>query len=101
MDVINAISKVRFASAKPQRVHLTRGESCVVEMICMEAGQAIHGIRGAWTYYVVTGAARVEAGTQKGDLSAGQMAAAGAEEPHSLANAGGGRLICLAIGPAS
>jgi quercetin dioxygenase-like cupin family protein len=99
MDVINAIAKVRFASAKPQRVHLTRGESCAVEMVCMEAGQAIHGIRGAWAYYVVTGTARVEAGDKNGELAAGQMAAAEGGETHSLANAGDGRLICLAIGP--
>jgi len=99
MDVINAIAKVRFASARPQRVHLVRGATCVVELICMEAGQAIQGIRGQWVYYVVMGSAAVRSGDETGELSAGQVAATDGAQPHGLSNAGEGRLVCLAVGP--
>jgi mannose-6-phosphate isomerase-like protein (cupin superfamily) len=72
----------------------------VIEMICMEAGQAIQGIRGPWAYYVVMGAAVVRSGGEAGELSAGQVVATDGAQPHGLSNAGEGRLVCLAVGPA-
>lgn len=100
MDVVHAISKVRFATARPQRVRLSRNDAYVVEMLCMEAGQEIDATAGPWTYYVVMGTARLTAGASAGDVAAGQIAATEPDEHHTLANAGEGRLVCLAIAPA-
>ena len=98
MDLIHAISKVRFASARPQRVHLTRNGSYLVELLCMEVGQQAKTTSGTWTYYVVAGTAKLTAGGQTCELTPGQAAATDADEVHAVANAGEGRLICLAIG---
>ena len=98
MDVVNAIAKVRFASARPQRVHLARNDAYHVEMLCMEAGQETKVTDGPWIYYVVTGTAKVAAGAQSGELSPGQAVTTGSQEVHTVANAGDGRLVCLAIG---
>lgn len=98
MDIVNAVSKVRFASARPQRVHLAKSESQLVELVCLEAGQEVRVTTGPWVYYVVAGAARLTCPDGQGDLSPGQLACLGPEETHTLANAGEGRLICLALG---
>lgn len=98
MDAVYAISKVRFASARPQRVRLTRNDSYAVEMLCMEAGQDAKVTSGPWTYYVVMGAATLTGPEGSVDLTPGQMATTDAKERHTLANAGEGRLVCLAIG---
>jgi len=98
MDIVNAISKVRFASARPQRVHIARNDNYLVEVLCMEAGQETKVTDGPWTYYVVMGTARIAAGGRAGELSPGQTVTTGPEEVHALANAGEGRLVCLAIG---
>jgi len=100
MDIIPAISKVRFASARPQCVHLARNSSYVVDMLCMEAGQEAKITAGAWTYYVVMGTAKLTGAGGSSELSAGQMATTEADETHTLANAGEGRLVCLAVGSA-
>jgi len=100
MDVMNAIAKVRFASARPQRVFLARNATYTVEMLCMEAGQETQGAGGPSTYYVVMGAARITTANGANELSAGQTAVTEPDEAHTLANAGEGRLVCLAVGPA-
>jgi quercetin dioxygenase-like cupin family protein len=98
MDVVNAIAKVRFGSAKPQRVQLRKGPRGPIDLLCMEPGQRLKAEGGRWAYYVVTGTARVEAGGAATDLSAGQLALTEAGEGHTLCAAGEQRLICLAIG---
>ncbi|MGB2821908.1 MAG: cupin domain-containing protein [Phycisphaerae bacterium] len=98
MDIVHAISKVRFATARPQCVHLTRNDSYLVDMLCMEAGQEAKTTSGAWAYYVVMGTARLTCAGGSAELSAGQMATAGPDETHTIANAGEGRLVCLAVG---
>jgi quercetin dioxygenase-like cupin family protein len=98
MEVINAISKVRFASARPQRVSLARDDACVIEMLCMEPGQQARVSSGAWTYYVVTGSARITAEGLASDLPPGQAASTRPGETHTVANAGEARLVCLAVG---
>jgi mannose-6-phosphate isomerase-like protein (cupin superfamily) len=98
MDVVNAVSKVRFATARPQRVHLAKGDSQLVELICLEAGQEVRVATGPWVYYVVAGTARLVCPDAEGTLGPGQLACLGATEPHTLANGGEARLICLALG---
>ena len=98
MDTVNAVSKVRFASARPQRVHLARNDSQLVEMICLEQGQQTQVATGPWVYYVIAGTAKLVSAGQEGMLAPGHLACLGAAEPHTVANAGEGRLICLALG---
>ena len=78
MDTVNAVSKVRFASARPQRVHLAGNESQLVELLCLEPGQETKTTTGPCVYYVV--------------------ACLGPQEPHTLTSTGEDRLICLALG---
>ena len=101
MNVVHAISKVRFASARPQRVHLSSNDAWTVEMLCMEAGQKTEVASGSRTYYVVMGTAKLTAGEESADLSAGQVACLQADERHTMINVGEGRLVCLAVAPAS
>ena len=95
MDVSNAISKVRFASARPQRVLLTK--SIVVELICMEPGQKLKSVKGPCIYYVVTGTATLTAGGKERGVPTGQMGIAEADESHAVSNRQELRLVCLAI----
>jgi len=97
MDIVNAVSKVRFATARPQRVHLAKGAGQLVEMICLEAGQEVTVASGPWVYYVVAGTARLVSAGGQGTLGPGHLACLGAQEPHTVSNAGEGRLICLAL----
>ena len=98
MEVINAIAKARFASAKAQCVPLHKSGSQQTELLCMEPGQELKVSRGRWLYYVVKGRARVVAGDCDQELAAGQIAAAADGERHSVHNAGEQRLVCLAVG---
>jgi len=97
MNLVNAIAKVRFGSVKAQRVQIHKGKALLVELLCMEPGQDVRGDSGEWRDYVITGTAEVASGGSGRSLSTGHFAAAGADEPHTVANAGEGRLICLAI----
>ncbi len=99
MERHNAIAKVRFASARAQRVHLWRADGCVVELLCMEVGQETRVTSGAWCYYVATGTAELRAGGGAERLAPGQMGTTEPDEEHTLANAGEGRLVCLAVTP--
>ena len=99
MEMVNAIAKVRFASARPQHVHLFRREHYEAQLICMESGQQAKVTAGPWTYYVITGRMRLEGAGESVELGPGQIAATGPSERHSLVNTGEERLVCLAIGP--
>jgi mannose-6-phosphate isomerase-like protein (cupin superfamily) len=96
MEIVNAISKVRFASTGPQHIHLARGNSFRVDLLCMEVGQKSLPATGPCAYYVVAGSALVTA-VKPHQLPAGQLAELGPGEAHTIANAGQGRLICLVI----
>jgi quercetin dioxygenase-like cupin family protein len=98
MDLVNAIAKVRFASASPQRVSLHKGQSLNIDMLCMENGQEIRVHGGEWAYYVVAGVATVSAGGLSVKVPMGQLSATAPDEPHMLANADEDRLVCLAFG---
>ena len=120
MKIVNAISKVRFASTEPQHIHLARGNSFRVDLLCMEVGQKDHPATGPCAYYVVAGSAMLTTGgsahstpsagsgqagsgqakltvSEPHQLPAGQLAELGPGEAHTIANAGQGRLICLMI----
>lgn len=97
MDFVDAIAKVRFASARAQRVGLCRGGPLTVDLLCMEPGQDMNVSSGRWLYYVIKGQAKV-VGDGEAVVSAGQMAATGPEEAHNIANVAEQRLVCIAIG---
>lgn len=96
MEIVNAISKVRFTSAKPQRSQLHKQRGLQVELLCMEPGQKVQARRGQWTYYVITGEATIT-GKDTSALPTGQLAAGAPDEKHTIANTGEQRLVCLAI----
>lgn len=98
MDTVNAISKARFASARPQRVQLQADEALNLELLCLEPGQNVSANDGKWVYYVVAGKATVQIGQQKKhELGTGHLAVSAAGERHTVTNAGETRLICLAV----
>lgn len=97
MDVSNAIARVRFATVKPQRVHLNRTDHSDEELICMEAGQSIHADQDTWSYYVIMGSAVASAGKQSEPLSPGSFLAMKKDEAHTITNTNDSRLVLLAI----
>ena len=96
MDLVNAIAKARFSTAKAQRVHLFAGEDLRVELLCLEPGQEARIEAGQWVYYVVTGSARL-VGASEGELAAGHVGASGADEAHTVRCVGEQRLVCIAV----
>lgn len=101
MDAVNAIAKVRFASAKPQTVHLHKGRRLSADLLCMEPGQKLEVAASERIYYVVTGAATLRGGDAEKALPAGQLAATAPDEPHGITNTGSQRLVCVVIRGAS
>jgi mannose-6-phosphate isomerase-like protein (cupin superfamily) len=97
MDAVNAIAKVRFASAKPQTVHLHKGGRLAADLLCMEGGQKLEVAASERLYYVVTGAAVLRGGGRETPLPAGQLAATASDEPHQIANPGAQRLVCVVV----
>ena len=98
MDVINAIAKVRFSSARSQRVQLTHGEPLAAELLCLEPGQKRKIDSGAWCYYIVTGTATVLADGEEIHLPTGQFTSTEKDQTHQIANDAENRLVCLAVG---
>jgi len=98
METLNAIAKVRFSSARPQRVQLYKAGGLLAELLCLEPGQKLSATGGQWTYYVITGQATLTCHGRPADLPTGQFAAVEPDEKHTLAAAGEKRLICLAVG---
>ncbi len=98
MDITNAIAKVRFSSARPQRVHLNRDDELSAELLCIEPGQQFNIDSGQWVYYVITGAGTISADGTTTSLETGHTAASRFDEAHSLINSSEQRLICLAVG---
>ncbi len=101
MDIVNAISKVRFASTGPQNIHLARTDAYRIDLLCMETGQASRTAAGPCAYYVIAGSAKLttksSAGQDERPLPAGQIADLAPNEAHVLTNVGEGRLICLVV----
>lgn len=101
MDVVNAISKVRFGSAKPQRIQLAKAGEFLAQMLCMEPQQQFTVRKGEWTYYVVTGSAEVTADGQTTPVATGQLAASAPGEVHTVSATGDHRMVCIVFGHAS
>ena len=100
MQVVNAISKVRFSAGKPQHVPVLKGPPASAGLVCLEAGQEMRSDHGPRVYYVVTGKASLTAGGQSHQLAPGQLAHTDEGEEHVLANQTEGRLVCLVVSSA-
>jgi quercetin dioxygenase-like cupin family protein len=102
MELVNAIGKVRFGSAKPQVVRLHKGKELTLELLCMEPGQEFKCPTDERAYYVITGAGRMslDRGAAQ-NLPAGQLAVTAGGQSHILSNPAEQRLICLVIRGAS
>ena len=98
MELVNAIAKARFASARGQRVVLHKDDSVQIDLLCLELEQELSAARGQWTYYVVKGTAGIGADQTEGSLTAGQIAISGLNEKHTVRNVGQQRLVCIAMG---
>ena len=98
MNFANAIAKVRFASAKPQRVILAKNSHLTAELLCLEPGQEMKITSGQWNYYVITATGSFSSNEQVEDVPTGQFAASDPGETHTLANNTEQRLIILAVG---
>ncbi len=98
MDVINAIAKIRFNSAKPQRVQLHHCGDFACDMLCLEPGQEFSAA-GSCAYYFIAGAGVIKAGKNKKDIDMGNFAACEDDESHTIVNSSEQRLICMVISP--
>ena len=96
MDVLNAISKVRFNSARPQRVQLSRCDDYLCELICLEPGQELTA-SGRCEYYVIAGSGEIRAGGQIHETNLGHFINCEESEPHTIVNSSEQRLIFLAV----
>ncbi len=96
MDIVNAIAKVRFSSARPQRVQLYKFAGLACELICLEPGQELSS-EDKCAYYVIAGSGDVRAGKEGGPIAMGKLAACGNGGPHAVINSSEQRLICLAV----
>lgn len=92
MTPINAIGKVRFNSAKPQRVHLVEGRPCRADLLCLEPRQEL-AVPVGGLLYVLTGSAAVTCGGQRATLPSGHLLSA--ESECVLGNVSEQRLVCL------
>ncbi|MCY2931812.1 MAG: cupin domain-containing protein [Planctomycetota bacterium] len=99
MDVVNAISKVRFSAAKPQLVSLQKVPGLSISLLCMQPGQSFPLPPGPHTCYVVTGSALVTCGGSTTPLAPGHCVAAQDGEAHLLACRGEDRAVCLVYRP--
>jgi mannose-6-phosphate isomerase-like protein (cupin superfamily) len=98
MDVVNAISKARFSSARPQRVQLSSDGHLTSQLVCMEPGQTLNVEKGQWSYYVVTGEVTISAGDESTPLPTAQLATTEPGETHKLTTPGERRAVVLAVG---
>jgi len=96
MDIVNAIAKVRFNSARPQRVQLSRCPQYACDLLCLEPEQEITAA-GRCMYYVITGTGEVKAGRINKPLVMGHFVTCDEGESHTLVNSSEQRLICLAV----
>jgi len=98
MNIVNAIAKARFASARAQCVHLGKEGHAETELLCLEPGQSLTVGSGQWSYYVLASRATLKANRETAELAPGGFACFGPAESHSLTNHSEQRLICLAFG---
>lgn len=97
MEPINAISKVRFSSAKPQRVHLANSGPVQADLLCLECQQELALSAGAGVLYVVSGSATLITDAGRQSLASTQLTSIDAD--CTLANISEQRLVVLAFKP--
>lgn len=95
MTPINAIAKVRFSSAKAQRVHLIQGQAVEADLLCLESQQEMPLQGDGSVLYVVTGTATLIGPQGRDTLPAGQLV--GTDADRTLANISEQRLVCLLL----
>ena len=93
MTPTNAIAKIRFSSAKPQRVHLAESDRLASELLCLESGQRMKVSDPNTILYVILGTAEIEDDDRKVSVQTGCLVAPGMK--FTLTNAGEQRLVCL------
>ncbi len=98
MEVINAIAKIRFNSAKAQRVQLNRFEGFACDMLCLEPGQEFSAT-GRCAYYFIAGTGVIKAGKTKKEVNMGNFVACQNDEAHTIVNSSEQRLICMVVSP--
>ncbi len=98
MEVINAIARIRFNSAKAQRVQLNRFEGFACDMLCLEPGQEFSSV-GRCAYYFIAGTGVIKAGKSSKAVDMGNFVACEADEPHTVVNSSEQRLICMVVSP--
>jgi quercetin dioxygenase-like cupin family protein len=96
MEIVNAISKVRFNSARPRRIQLTRGGAAGCDLLCIEPGQEVSA-SGPCTYYIIAGEGQLSNGSPTETVRMGQLVSCGDGERHALSNTSEQRLICLSM----
>jgi uncharacterized cupin superfamily protein len=96
MNVVNAITKVRFNSAHAQRVQLQKLGGFACDLVCLEPGQEF-AAAGPAAYYVMAGTGQLKGADQASALTMGSFAAWPQGQPHTIINSSEQRLICLAI----
>lgn len=96
MDLVNAIAKVRFNSARPQRVQLGRSRQFACELVCLEPGQEVAGTQRC-SYYVVAGNGLVKTAAGPKDVTLGHFLCFEEGDSHILVNSSDQRMICLAV----
>ena len=101
MHIVNAISKVRFSSVKPQCVQLDQSDSMSTKLVCMDPDQQLEIANGQWTYYIVTGTGTlIEAGSES-EVATGHTVVLEPGDAVTLCNRTKNRLVCLAVGSES
>ena len=96
MDIINAIAKVRFNSARPQRVQLAKCSGYICDLLCIEPGQELTA-GGECTYYIVAGNGDAKVGSEAKAVAMGNFIHCPEGESHTLINSSEQRLICLCM----
>ena len=96
MDVINAIGKVRFNSARPQRVQLSKCPAYTCDLLCLEPGQELTAA-GRCAYYIVAGNGQIKSRQGPQPIAMGKFIACDDNESHTIVNSSEQRLICLAV----
>ncbi len=96
MDILNAITKVRFNSARPQRVQLLKCDEYVCELLCLEPGQELTA-SGRSAYYLIAGHGEIRSGKDVQATELGHFINCEEGESHTIVNSSEQRLICLAV----
>jgi len=96
MPSFNAIEKVRFNSARPQRVQLYRCDPFACDLLCLEPEQEFV-LTGPAACYVITGDGSLQVAKRAEDLRMCHFASSDAGESHTVVNSSEQRLVLLMV----